>query len=255
MQQLNEKSLNQGYLQEVTSHLCRGRRMDIQNQAKVMWASLIYSLFIVGFFSRKHKACATLSLSLSHTHTHTHTFISLSWLSHINKCPLTSFNPHSEWKMLLRNSEVGFFLPLIHLSWEKRAVLYVSRGGASWHTARVVTVHITSHWEKYRLPVRRQATEVFLPTGIQWEAASPERERKWETERRDPLLREHLLKTSTWPLCACIGVNVLLWVCASVCLLWVSVCTCTCVCYRMWSPPAQLAPRGLQGRVCYCEMV
>lgn len=87
-QQFNEKSLNQGYLQEVTSHLCRGRGMDIHSQAKVMSACLIYTLFISGFFHANRKRVLKHSL--------THTFISLSRLSHTNKCPLTSLNSHSE---------------------------------------------------------------------------------------------------------------------------------------------------------------
>ncbi len=108
-------------------------------------------------FSRKHKACAnTLSLSLTHTHTHTHTFISLSWLSHINKCPLTSFNPHSEWKMLLRNSEVGFFLPLIHLSWEKSCIVCKSR--------RCQLTYCTCGNGSYHKPLRKIQTSSKAPS-------------------------------------------------------------------------------------------
>lgn len=178
-QQFNEKSLNQRYLQEVTSHLCRGRGMDIHSQAKVMSAFLIYTLFISGFFPANRKRVLKHSL--------TNTFISLSRLSHTNKCPLTSLNPHSEWKMLLRNSDVGFFCHP-----EKRE-MYVK-------PCRCQLTYCTCGNGSCHKPLRKTQTSskapsigVFLPTGIHSAAASPGRERKRETERRDPLLREHPL--------------------------------------------------------------
>lgn len=106
------------------------------------------------------------------------------------------------------------FLPLNGMSILRKERRTLSLAGASWCSARVVTLHVTSHWEKHILPVRRQALWVFLPTGIH----SPERERKRETEHRDPLLREHPLKTSTWPMCACICEQKCLCGCVRVCV-------------------------------------
>lgn len=212
-QQFNEKSLSQGYLQEVTSHLCRGRGMDIHSQAKVMWAYLINTLFISGFFPANRKRVFKHSL--------THTFISLSQLSHTNKCPFT--------KELCRCQ-----------------LTYCTCDNGSCHRPL----------RKTQTSSKAPSIGVFLPTGIHSAAASPERERKRETEHRDPLLREHPFKTSTWPLCACMGANVASWVCAFVFMLWVSLHVYMCVLQDAEPPtPHQMAPRDLQGRVCYCEMV